>query len=190
MTVFEYLSVFISIIIGLAVANILMGLSRIVGQAGHKTSLAHAAWMYWVLLFLTFFWWFSFDWRLQQIWTFGLFLWVVGYAMLVFVLAMLVTPTSEPVDGDWGEAFFARRRTFFLVAALVTVVDTADAFVKGADNLAGLDVPALLIYQGVGLVLLGVLAFTSHRRLFTGLSILMAVHVTVTVLRFADVFGP
>ena len=100
MTVFEYLSVFISIIVGLAVANVLLGFSRILGQEGHRTSLAHVVWIYWTLLFLTFFWWFSFDWRLQNTWTLGLFLWVVGYAMLMFVLSSLVTPPSAPSDGD------------------------------------------------------------------------------------------
>jgi hypothetical protein len=188
MTVFEYLSVFISIIVGLAVANVLLGLSRILGQ-GQGTSIAHAVWIYWTLLFLTFFWWFSFDWRFQDNWTFGLFLWVVGYAMLMFVLASLVTPTTVPLDSNWGEAFFSRRRTFFSVSAAVIVVDTADTFVKGAANLAGIDVPALLANQGALLVVMGVLAFTNHRRLFTGLSIVVVVYSTVAILRFADVFG-
>jgi hypothetical protein len=186
-SVFEYLSVFVSIIIGLGVTNVLIGLARILGGKDDRTSVAHTCWIYLVLLFLSFFWWFSFDWRLQETWTFGLFLWVVAYSMLTFLLAALVIPRERPPEGDWGEDFFRRRRTFFSVWALIYVVDTADALLKGPENYAQLGI-AFLVSQSVGFSLAMVLSRTNRRTLFTALSMVWVVYLTVTILRFADVF--
>jgi len=138
MSVFEYLSVYISIVIGLGVVHLLTGLVRILGEPESKPYWVHVVWILFMLGFLTFFWWFSFDWRFQEQWTFYLFLFVVFYSMLVYLLCVVLLPATPPPGHDYRTFFFERHRAFFALLCVAQLTDIADAYLKGPENVASL----------------------------------------------------
>ncbi len=118
---FEYITVLLSIILGLGVAQLLSGFARLLRDG---RSLASAWWVIVIVLNLLIgmlqVWWVSFIWRGVEEWTF------VGYAafmvlpILLYLLAYLVLPSDLHLDGDaLAQAFVARRRPFYAIIALV-----------------------------------------------------------------------
>lgn len=71
---FEYLSVLISIIVGLGITHLLTGVGRFLGGPdAPRVFGVHVAWTVNLILYQSFFWWFTFTWVDQETWTFGLF---------------------------------------------------------------------------------------------------------------------
>jgi len=138
---FEYVMVLISIIIGLGIAHILLGLGGIVDRLtgrGERLRLgvAHAAWLIHTFLWLVLFWWWQF--RLEVIWgeewSIGVYLFLVMYAVVLFLLAVLLVPRSWDGVTDLDD-FFLRRRAWFYSAWIVGVLlDLADGWLKGGGD--------------------------------------------------------
>lgn len=141
MSDFEYISVLLSIILGLGITQLLSGIARLVRDG---RALAPAWWLMVIVatLLLAHFqvWWVSFGWRTVQTWTF------FGYAafmilpMLLYLLAYLILPADLLLDGrEWVQEFLARRRAFYVIVALVPVASffqqgmLAGRFVLDAD---------------------------------------------------------
>jgi hypothetical protein len=166
MTPFEYLSVFISIVIGLGVVHVLSGTARMLTNPGIRAYWVHLLWTLNVLYSLSFFWWFTFEWRLHSTWTFELFLFVVAYAMLWYLMSVLFVPLDHPTELDYKEYYYSKHRLIFSLWAFVMLVDTADSILKGADNLAGLG-PLFFPTQAFFFLLLVTLAVTKNEKIHT-----------------------
>lgn len=121
MSEFEYISVLLSIILGLGVTQLLSGLARLL-RDGH--ALAPAWWIFAMIATLLLadlqIWWVSFDWRHLPQWTF------FGYAafmilpVLMYLLAYLVLPDNLHLDGhELVREFINHRRPFYACLALV-----------------------------------------------------------------------
>ncbi len=115
MSTFEYLSVFISIVIGLAVVHVLRGLVQLLGQAESKPYWIHTGWILYLIYWLPFFWWFTLDWQEQQTWVFPLFFFVVLYSMLVYVLCVVLIPLGDVSTRDMEVYYFENHRKLFSV---------------------------------------------------------------------------
>lgn len=137
MSQFEYVMVLVSIIIGLGIAHILVGVGGIIDRlSGHgaqlRTSLAHASWLGMIFAWMIMFWWWEFRWaELEPEWTMGLYLFLVVYAIGLFLLAVVLVPTSWDGVADLGEYFLRRRVWFYTLLLLVTVLDVIDGYLKG-----------------------------------------------------------
>lgn len=138
MGAFEYVMVLVSIVIGLGLAHILVGLGGAVHRLrGPGPSVAleptYLLWMGFVLTWLISFWWWEFKFQdLAVEWTFGLYLFIVLYAIALFFLAVVLVPTSMDGVNDSFEYFMEGRRWFFGVLLLVVALDVIDTFLKGA----------------------------------------------------------
>ena len=84
MTTFEYLAVFVSIVIGLAVVRLLRGLIELATGEGLESYWVHTAWLAYHVLWLPYFWWFTFGWRNQSDWTYPLFFFIYRELFLIF----------------------------------------------------------------------------------------------------------
>jgi len=84
-TTFEYLSVFISIVIGLGVVRVLGGVAAIIDRQDARSYWVHSAWVGYFVFYLPYFWWLTFDWRREELWTFPVFMFVVFFAMLAYL---------------------------------------------------------------------------------------------------------
>lgn len=134
---FEYVMVLISIIIGLGIAHILLGLGgivdRLVGRGERlKLSVAYAAWLANVFIWLVMFWWWQF--RLDELWsdwTVGRYLFLILYSVVVFLNAAILVPRSWDGVSDLGEFFLQRRAWFYSAFIVGTLLDVVDSFLKG-----------------------------------------------------------
>jgi hypothetical protein len=130
-TIFEHITVYVSIIIGLAVAQLLGGVVRVLSDRRAKPYWVHLAWVFNVLCLITYYWWFIFDWQSRTEWTYQLFVFVFAYAMVNYLLAVTLVPPAELDHGDYEEFFFARSRLFFSLLIVRWLEDLGDTFLTG-----------------------------------------------------------
>ena len=134
---FEYVMVLISIITGLGIAHILLGIGGIIDRLSRKEarlelSLAHAAWLAFCFLWLVMFWWweYRFSTRVSD-WTMGLYLFLVCYAVTLFLLQAVLVPRTWDGVTSLKEYFLERRAWFYSLLGFVTVLDMFDSYLKG-----------------------------------------------------------
>jgi hypothetical protein len=134
METFEYVAVLTSIIIGLGMAQLLMGVTRLIQHPDRaKPNWIHLCWVFYMFLFSIFWWWWEFRLGSIEVWTFGTYLFVILYAFLVFLLCALLFPSDfSGYDGFKGY-FYAKRAWFFSVFILSQLADIADTVIKGMD---------------------------------------------------------
>ena len=130
MTTFEYLSVFISIVIGLGVVRVLGGVAKILDRQESKAYWVHSTWVGYFIFWLPYFWWFEFDWRLMTTWTFPVFFFVVLFAMLFYLTVAVLVPTRDADYKDLEAYYWRVRPRFFALMTLIHVADVIDAFLK------------------------------------------------------------
>lgn len=124
MTAFEYLSVLLSIILGLAITQVLQGYrSLLLARANVRLYAPSLIWSGVILLFTTQAWWASFGLEDQREWRFETFLVIVLQMALIYMTAALVLP--DVPDGaaiDLEMHYEAQRRPFFSCLLAVLVV--------------------------------------------------------------------
>ena len=126
MDAFSYLSVLISIILGLAIAQVLQGYRALLLARGRvRIDPAALIWSGLILLFAAQAWWASFDLTARKDWDFLDFAVILLQMALLYMLSALIlpdVPAEQPVDlvGHFErhrKAFFA-----FLIAMLVSSI--------------------------------------------------------------------
>ena len=118
---FSYLSVLISVILGLAVTQILKGFRGILlSRARIRIYWPVIAWAALLLLVCVQSWWAMFELRHYQPWTFAAFAVVLLQTILTYMLAGLVFPDlfGEGIV-DLRESFYAHRVWFFALGFFV-----------------------------------------------------------------------
>lgn len=121
MSEFEYISVLLSIIIGLAVTQLLSGIARLVRDG---RSLAPAWWIMAIVATLLLgslqVWWISFEWRGFTGWTFFSYAAFMVLPSLLYLLSYLVLPADLHLDGNTlVREFIARRKPFYALLGLI-----------------------------------------------------------------------
>jgi len=121
MSEFEYISVLLSIIIGLAVTQLLSGIARLVRDG---RSLAPAWWI--IALVATLLlgslqvWWTSFQWRRFEGWTFFSYAAFMLLPSMLYLLCYLVLPADLHLDGKTlVREFIARRQPFYVLLGMI-----------------------------------------------------------------------
>jgi hypothetical protein len=137
MTSFEYISTLLSIIIGLGITHLLIGVSRLIyNPKGIKIYWIHLVWTFFIFTYMISFWWFEYRFSSVQGWTFQLYLFVILYAVLLFFLCVINMPFYFPEN--FKEYYYSSRKWFFIVLLILIAVDIADSFLKGSDYMASL----------------------------------------------------
>ena len=124
MSDFEFMSVLVSIVIGLGLTHLLSGL----GRAYHfrninKMDAVHVAWTGTVFFGLVLNWWVFLLWRDFETWTFTTFFVVIVWATLLYMLAPALYPHRESKDIDYRQSFVANRSWFLSIWAVMCAVD-------------------------------------------------------------------
>ena len=134
---FEYVMVLVSIVLGLGIAHLLLGIGGIIDRLSRKDdrlelSLAHAAWLGTCFLWLVMFWWWEYGLSTTVAdWTMGLYLFLIVYAVTLFLLQAVLVPRTW--DGVTSlKAYFLERRVWFYgLLAFATILDTFDSYLMG-----------------------------------------------------------
>ena len=129
--VFEYLTVLISVVVGLSVTSFLTNIVRIIHVRGDVTiSWVQLLWSIVILMWTVAFWWFTFVLAEQPQWTFPLFVFLLAYSTLLFFLMALLFPEGVPADHNYQAQFMRNRVWFFGVLLLFLCLDVIDYVVK------------------------------------------------------------
>lgn len=168
MSAFEYLSVFISIILGLAVVHLLGGVSLILDQRVRaRLDAIHFLWVINMFTLITWVWWSN--WQLADIESFSSLHYVamVLFSVVVYLMCGLLFPVRGSEVEDFSEQFEINRRSFFYLGLSLTVA----AALKGHVDHLVLEQPDT-VERGIALALVATLfivAAKTRQRVFHGI---------------------
>lgn len=133
--VFPHIRIVMGMVVGLGVTRLLSGVARLVQHPQqHLLYSVHLAWVASVLLSLIHFWWWEFSLYQISTWTFGIYLFVIGYAIFLFLQCALLFPDSLQEYENYEDFFFARRAWFFGLLAATSLFDFIDTRIKGEEH--------------------------------------------------------
>ena len=136
MTTFEYIAVLVSIIVGLGITQLLAGVGRLIDDGREtKPYWIHLVWTAYAFIYLVFFWWWEFKLAAIEIWSFELYLFVIMYAVALYLLVVVLYPRDLPEGGDFKRYYYDRRGWFFGMLVAIGAIDFIDSAVKGKDYL-------------------------------------------------------
>ncbi len=134
---FEYVMVLVSIIVGLGITHILLGVGGIIDRLSRKEarfelSLAHASWLGFCFVWLVMFWWweYRFSTRVAD-WTMGLYFFLICYAVTLFLLQAVLVPRTWDGVTSLKDFFLQRRAWFYSLLLFATTLDQFDSYLKG-----------------------------------------------------------
>jgi len=136
---FEYVMVLISIVIGLAITHVLNALAAAVHRLrGHGAPLrlepVYLLWIGFILTWLVSFWWWEFKFQETALeWTFGLYLFLITYAVVLFMVAAVLVPHRMDRVEDSYDYFMDGRKWFYGGVVGLVVLDTVDSFLKSTE---------------------------------------------------------
>jgi len=134
---FQHVMVLTSIIIGLGITYILLGagamIERITGHgAALRLSWAHATWLLTLFVWMVSFWWWEFRLlALLKSWTLAHYFFIITYAVLLFLLAVLLLPRDWATTHSLDDYFLSKRHWFYPLYLIATLADIVDAWLKG-----------------------------------------------------------
>lgn len=168
---FSYLGVLISVILGLALTHLLVGVSKLVQMRRTvRTYWVHVVWAVNVLMFVLAVWWGMFWWNKLEVWTIEQFLFITGYSIVLFMLASMLFPSEFPEEIDFEEYFYANKAWFFGILLAATLIDIPETLEKGVAHLR--DVPRqYVLYVPATLALVVTALCTRNRRLHAVLAV-------------------
>lgn len=135
--IYPHIRTVMGMVIGLGLTRLLSGVARIVQHpADHLLYPVHLAWVASVMLSLVHFWWWEFGLFQVETWTFGTYLFVIGYSILLFLQCALLFPDSLQGYRNYEDFFLARRAWFFGLLAATSVFDVIDTLIKGEAHFA------------------------------------------------------
>ena len=164
--VFEYLTILISVVIGLALTHLLTNLIRIIHNRDRvKPYWVHLLWSATIVLWTISFWWFTFSMSTVREWTLGLFAFVMVYAVLLYVLMALLFPEDIEENQNYEQLYFQNQKWFFTTLTLFLVLDLFDFWIRLQTGLDIVTVGPYAFFIGP-LILLSGIAIFSKSRLF------------------------
>lgn len=132
MNEFEFLAVFISIVIGLGVTHILYGLARLIHNRGQQqVAMLHFVWTLNVVLILLLNWWVLFLWADYPAWSFDIYLLLIGWGIALYMLAVILYPPDIKKEDSFEEIFEQNRKWLFGTFIVFVALDVAQTAVRG-----------------------------------------------------------
>ncbi|WP_223426579.1 hypothetical protein [Tateyamaria pelophila] len=133
---FFHVRIIIGLVTGLSVTRILTGLARFVQSPDRNRIYApHLAWSGFLLLYVIHFWWLEFGLMFVPRWQFQNFLFIIGYAALIFFTAALLFPDQMEDSPSFSDYFHSRRSWFYGLLLAILAVDLADNSFHNAAHL-------------------------------------------------------
>ncbi len=153
MDAFSYLSVLLSIIIGLAITQLLQSLGRII-QARDRVTMfwPPIAWAALLILVSVQTWWALFGLRSREVWSFFPFLVVVLQTINLYLTTAIILPEIAPGEQvDLRAHYFKQARWFFSLTIVAVLISLAKDLVLNGALPALANTVIQLIFVGVAL---------------------------------------
>ena len=162
--VFVHVRIVMGTVIGLGLTRLLMGAAGLIQHPQRaRLSLIHLLWVVSISVELILFWWWEYDLAHLPSWNFGIFIFLIGYAVTLFALAALLFPDDLSEYDGYEDFFLKRRHWFFGIFGLTFLLDLTDTLIKGAPYFQTMDL-LYLAQIPVGLVLSAIAMWTPNRR--------------------------
>jgi hypothetical protein len=176
---FSYLSVLLSIILGLAIQQVLQGYrALILSRRRIRFYAPPLIWSVLLLAMVTQHWWASFGLAEREQWSFALFATILFQTALIYMMAAIVLPdipADEPID--LRDHYYREAPSFFGIAMAVILWSLfREYMLEGA-----LPEPLNLGFHGLFLALAVIAATVRRPRLHEAFAVLMAVLFAVYV---------
>ena len=120
MTLFEYLSVAVSIVLSLSAAQILTNLRAVFDP--ERRYWVHCVWVAVVLFTHLLIWWGFWAFRAVDSWNLATFSLVLTNPGVLFVASITLVVDGSKAEAAWEEHFFRIRRSFFVIFGMVPSV--------------------------------------------------------------------
>jgi hypothetical protein len=164
LSLFEFLGVLISVVMGLGIAHILSGMSKTIHLRDVvRPYWVHTAWSVNTLFLIITIWWGMFWWSSLEQWHFYQYLFVISYAIVLFLAASILYPWDVEPGFDFEVHFYRNRPFFFGILALAWAIDIPETILKADQGLRSLPELYLVVVPSM-LVLSIVAAITGSRR--------------------------
>jgi hypothetical protein len=151
MNAFDYLTVLISIVLGLAIANVLAGLGTVI-TARERVDFywPPIAWAIWLFFISAQHWWAEWGVRHTLQWNFGTFWLQLLTPVDLFLLAALVLPPRDASGKlDLGAWYFRNRAWFFGLLFLLPAIAIAEELARTGRMHSPLNLAFLIAFEVV-----------------------------------------
>ena len=159
MNSFEYLIAIIAIILGLGITHLLAGLGKTIYRlTGHgsplKLSWVHFLWVLNIFFWMVAYWWYTFGHAEAVEWTFGPYLLLLPFPVLVYLQCVILYPHKLDDVSDLGTYFMQARRWFFSLMLAASGADWILALIDPQATAAyveklGLSVVVVVVYTAI-----------------------------------------
>ena len=170
---FSYLSVLVSIILGLAIQQVLQGYrALILSRRRIRFYAPPLIWSVLLLAMVTQHWWASFALAGREAWSFALFATILVQTALIYMMAAIVLPdipADEPID--LRDHYYREAPAFFGISMAVILWSLFREYMLEGRLPEALN----LVFHGIFLGLAVTAATTKRRRLHEVFAVLMAV---------------
>lgn len=169
MSEFEFSTVLVSIVVAIAITEILATWGRMIRLRRRvKPYWVHVGWMALVLLLAIQFWWSLWELREWPDWNFFQFLFLLMPFLTLVVLAFLMCPDLATADYETAEEYFYRNSswTFGLASVFIVQLMVVNPVLRGE---TWLGLPNQI--RGAALLSILPLAFSRSRRIHAGVVI-------------------
>ena len=128
MTPFEYITVLVSIILGLGIAQIVTGIAHFI----HGSNKVKLYWPHMLWIIMTFFlhiqeWWVFYEYKSFTSWKLLTFIFVILYPIGLFIQARILFPFDNfEEETDLKKFYYENYRTYFGLVALMAVLSFID----------------------------------------------------------------
>lgn len=181
---FPHVRIVMGMIVGLAITRLLMTVAGLIQHPQRaRVSAIHLLWVGSILVELVLFWWWQFALFRLETWTFGIILFLILYAVTLFLIAALLSPDNIAEYDGYEDFFLKRRSWFFGLFAATFVLDTVDTLIKGEAywNRFGLE---YFIQVPLGLVLCAIAIRSTIRRVHLAAVLLHIAYQAYWISRF------
>jgi hypothetical protein len=182
---FEYLSVLVSIIVGLGLSHLLATTARLIQ---HRTEVRlfgpTLIWMALLFVLQVQIWWAAFEWQGRGAWDFFSFLLFLGLPIGAYLLSVLLVPDlEEPEEVDLRASYLANRSWFFALLAVLPVISLAHEQVQGGAVQWDIDAAFRVGFLAVALVGLSVKRVVVHWLVTIGFALGFGAYVALLFSR-------
>jgi hypothetical protein len=150
MSAFDYLTILTSIVLGLAIANVLARLATVI-TARERVDFywPPVAWGIWIFFIAVQHWWAEWGVRHTHEWSFGVFWLQLLVPVDLFILSALILPEREGARGviDLGEWYFRNRVWFFGFLFLLPALSIAEELARTGRVNSGLNLAFLIAFE-------------------------------------------
>lgn len=139
--IYFHLRILLGVVVGLGLTHLLRGIAQIIENPQRKPIYwLHLMWVLSMLIYFAHFWWWELQLVAVTIWSFHIYVFLLLYALLLYLLASLLFPGDMQDYADYKTYFYSRKAWFFAILALTYGVDFIDTWLKGHAYVANLGV--------------------------------------------------